>query len=88
MTQLLVAHMKLKLIHKLVQKFDPCVNSLDYIRKVLSSNRPGYGLFFLRFLVVSSTLRKSTGIVLSLNTGASFQIHPTYHSPVILLNVP
>ena len=26
MTQLLVAHMKLKMIHKLIQKFDPCVN--------------------------------------------------------------
>jgi len=27
MTQLLVAHMKLKKIHKLIQKFDPCVNT-------------------------------------------------------------
>jgi len=28
MTQLLVAHMKLKIIHKLIQKFDPYVNSV------------------------------------------------------------
>ena len=28
MTQLLVAHVKLKMIHKLVQKFDPCANRL------------------------------------------------------------
>jgi len=27
MTQLLVAHMKLKMIHQLIQKFDPCVNN-------------------------------------------------------------
>jgi len=26
MTQLLVTHMKLKMIHKLIQNFDPCVN--------------------------------------------------------------
>jgi len=26
MTQLLVAHVKLKMIHKLTQKFNPCVN--------------------------------------------------------------
>ena len=31
MTQLLVAHMILKMIHKLIQKFDPCVNThLNY----------------------------------------------------------
>ena len=30
MMQLLVAHVKLKIIHKSVQKFDSCVNSLGY----------------------------------------------------------
>jgi len=29
MMQLLVAHMKLKMIHKLIQKFDPCMNRQD-----------------------------------------------------------
>ena len=28
MTQLLVAHVKLKMILKLIQKFNPCVNSI------------------------------------------------------------
>jgi len=28
MTQLLVAHMKLKMILKLIQKFNPCVNKI------------------------------------------------------------
>jgi len=27
MTQLVIAHMKLKMIHKLIQKSDPCVNT-------------------------------------------------------------
>jgi len=30
MTQLLVAHMKLKMIHKLIQKFYPSVNTSTY----------------------------------------------------------
>jgi len=36
MMQLLVAHVKLKMIHKLIQKFDPCVNSVS--RRVIFCN--------------------------------------------------
>ena len=44
MMQLLVAHTKLKMIHKLIQKFDSCVNTdtYAYIIKNISQNTTGH----------------------------------------------
>jgi hypothetical protein len=46
MTQRLVAHMKLKMIHKLIQKFDPCVKSTCAIQAVCTSHSKEPNLTF------------------------------------------
>ena len=43
MTQLLVAHVKLKMILKLIQKFNPCMNSVHLHLRVFSATTKHHG---------------------------------------------
>jgi len=61
MMQLLVAHMKLKMIHKLIQKLDPCMNTLksQYIFSLLlfvAKNREIYMNRIQKFIILTLDL--------------------------------